>query len=315
MPTANFPAPKRVPIKERIAEYTQNPDAYAQHQAMGTTGGAAKQRGRQASQIQKMTVAPSINHAATDTFKLSETLKKRVASAAGKRIAERKKVRNTSKSRSRSPISEVGASGLTGKSGATGRSLMAKLTEKSRGQPERSFNFLKTSGGVGAWNSKAGPVKVLNETPAQKLAATFTSNRPKSTLRPKSPGTYKPAVKKSMRAFIAMCQKLIDGGKFEQCKKETERALKAKAYGEIPQDARLFVFCGIANLKTGYLIIAEQMLQKALAFPEVKAEAQAALAKVYKEQGQFTQAVDMYDQTLAADPTHEVAFELGQLLA
>jgi Tfp pilus assembly protein PilF len=63
--------------------------------------------------------------------------------------------------------------------------------------------------------------------------------------------------------------------------------LKTKAYGEIPQDAKLYLLCGMANMKCGYLIIAEQMLSKCLVFPEIKSQAQAVLAKVYKEQGQY----------------------------
>jgi len=76
-----------------------------------------------------------------------------------------------------------------------------------------------------------------------------------------------------MRAFIQMCQKMIDNEQFEKCKKETEKALKTKAYGEIPQDARLYMLCGLANMKCGYLIIAEQMLTKCLVFPDIQNEA------------------------------------------
>ena len=79
---------------------------------------------------------------------------------------------------------------------------------------------------------------------------------------------YKPAVKKSLKAFIAMCQKLIDQKKFQQCKEITEKAIKNKLYGEIPQDAKLYMHCGIANMNVGYLIIAEQMISKCLHFPE-----------------------------------------------
>jgi tetratricopeptide (TPR) repeat protein len=84
---------------------------------------------------------------------------------------------------------------------------------------------------------------------------------------------YQPMVKKSMRAFVEMCQKLLDKQNYDQCKKETEKAIKLKLYGEIPQDASLFLHCGIANLKLGYLLIAEQMLNNCLAFPEIKSEA------------------------------------------
>jgi len=57
------------------------------------------------------------------------------------------------------------------------------------------------------------------------------------------------------------------------------------------------------------------MLSKCLAFPEYQAEAQAHLAQCYREQGLFGQAIDMYDQAMSHAPSHEVAFELGALLA
>ena len=68
---------------------------------------------------------------------------------------------------------------------------------------------------------------------------------------------YKPAVKKSLKAFLAMTQKLIDQKKYQQCTYITEKAIKNKLYGEIPQDAKLYLHCGIANMNMDYLIIAE----------------------------------------------------------
>ena len=56
---------------------------------------------------------------------------------------------------------------------------------------------------------------------------------------------------------------------YEKCKIESERALKKNTYGERPQDARIFLYCGMANQKLGYLLIAEQMLQKCMPFPEI----------------------------------------------
>jgi hypothetical protein len=64
-----------------------------------------------------------------------------------------------------------------------------------------------------------------------------------------------------------------------------ESAIRQKQYGEIPQDPRLFLYCAIANLNLGYLIIAEQLLKRCLVEPEIDAEAQKQMAKVYKEQG------------------------------
>lgn len=52
-----------------------------------------------------------------------------------------------------------------------------------------------------------------------------------------------------------------------------ESAIRQKQYGEIPQDPRLFLYCAIANLNLGYLIIAEQLLKRCLVEPEIDAEA------------------------------------------
>ena len=85
---------------------------------------------------------------------------------------------------------------------------------------------------------------------------------------------YKPTVKKSLRTFIQGLKAMIDKKEWEKCKTASERALTAKTYGEIPQDARIYLHCGEANLKLGYLLIAEQMLQKCMPFPEIQGDAQ-----------------------------------------
>ena len=46
----------------------------------------------------------------------------------------------------------------------------------------------------------------------------------------------------------------VEGWEWEE---ETENAIKKKLYGEIPSDERLFLYCGLSNMKLGYLIIAE----------------------------------------------------------
>ena len=68
---------------------------------------------------------------------------------------------------------------------------------------------------------------------------------------------YKPVVKKTLKDFLKNCKKLLDQDKFENVKVQMESAIRNKTFGEIPQDAHLYLYCGIANLKLGYLIIAE----------------------------------------------------------
>ena len=83
---------------------------------------------------------------------------------------------------------------------------------------------------------------------------------------------YKPFVKKPLRTFITNLQKLLQQSKNEECKKLSEWAIKEKQYGEIPQDGRLYLYCGESNYNLGYLIIAEQMLNKSITYPEIKNE-------------------------------------------
>ena len=75
------------------------------------------------------------------------------------------------------------------------------------------------------------------------------------------------------------------------------------------------MYCGEANYNLGYLIIAEQMLKKSLVYPEIKNQAQRILACVYKEQGHFDLAQEMYANALHDEPDHKLAFELGSLHA
>ena len=50
---------------------------------------------------------------------------------------------------------------------------------------------------------------------------------------------------------------MIEKEQWEKCKTLSEKAMNNKMYGEIPQDAKIFLYCGIANLNLGYLLIAE----------------------------------------------------------
>ena len=51
----------------------------------------------------------------------------------------------------------------------------------------------------------------------------------------------------------------------------------------MPQDPKIFMYCGVSNLKLGYGIIAEQMFKRAVVYPEVVNEAKKNLAIIYQE--------------------------------
>lgn len=126
---------------------------------------------------------------------------------------------------------------------------------------------------------------------------------------------YKPMATKSLKGFVKMCERLSREKKFKELKTQTEKAIKNKIYGEIPQDPIIFYHCGMANLRLGYLILAEQMFSNCLSFSEVATKAQRQLALVYREQGKNTLASEAYKKILESEDDHEVAFELAQLLA
>ena len=75
------------------------------------------------------------------------------------------------------------------------------------------------------------------------------------------------------------------------------------------------MYCGQANLELGYLIIAESMLQRSLTYPEIEMDTHRLLALVYRDQGHFSQACEMYLKVLNSNPSHECAFEVAQLFA
>ena len=68
-------------------------------------------------------------------------------------------------------------------------------------------------------------------------------------------------------------------------------------------------------MKLGFLIIAEQMFGLCLAHPELRSEAQANLALVFKEQGRIQEAIELYTQYMSNEPTHSEAFNFGKILA
>lgn len=67
-----------------------------------------------------------------------------------------------------------------------------------------------------------------------------------------------------MRNFVLELKGYIDKEDWLKCKTVCEKQLKLKTYGEEPCDKQLFLHCGKANQKLGYLLIAEQMLEKCL---------------------------------------------------
>jgi hypothetical protein len=94
-----------------------------------------------------------------------------------------------------------------------------------------------------------------------------------------------------MRNFVLELKGYIDHQDWEHCKKAAEKALKAQTYGEEPCDKQIFLYCGKANQKLGYLLIAEQMLLKCLDCEESVAEAEHLLAQNYRDQGSIDQAI------------------------
>lgn len=98
---------------------------------------------------------------------------------------------------------------------------------------------------------------------------------------------YKPALKQSVKTFIATQQALIYDGKYEKCKSQCERALKEYTYGEFPVDGRIYLYAAQANLNLGYLIIAENMLYKCFNYDDqvqdVILKAHSLLGRCYRE--------------------------------
>ena len=118
----------------------------------------------------------------------------------------------------------------------------------------------------------------------------MSNQRPKSQIEeirpnktPPKKAVIQPLKKKTLKDFLKVCKKMLDQEKYQECKTVMESAIRNKQYGEIPQDPRLFLYCAMANSNLGYLIIAEQLLKRCLVEPEIDAEAQKEMAKVYKE--------------------------------
>lgn len=63
------------------------------------------------------------------------------------------------------------------------------------------------------------------------------------------------------------------------------------------------------------MIIAEQMLDKCLIYPELYIEALRYLALVHRDKGNVDKSTAMLRQVLLAEPQHEVAFDLASLFA
>jgi len=57
---------------------------------------------------------------------------------------------------------------------------------------------------------------------------------------------------------------LYEKGDFEQCKTKTEEAMRKYSENQEPENAKLYIVCAKANFKLGYLIFAENLLEKCL---------------------------------------------------
>lgn len=104
--------------------------------------------------------------------------------------------------------------------------------------------------------------------------------------------------------------------KYDEVKQLTETAIKRQTYGEVPQDPRVFLYCGVSNLKLGYYILAEQMLKKAILFPEIQNEAKEKLALLYQSQGLLDQVCQLYKEIIQEEPSkHHISFALAKTLS
>ena len=86
-----------------------------------------------------------------------------------------------------------------------------------------------------------------------------------------------------MKNFVTDLKKLIDKKDWETCKEISEKALNKHTYGKEPSDTKIFLYCGQANFNLGYLLIAQNMLEKCLVCPDNQIEAKRHLAKTFKE--------------------------------
>jgi len=72
-------------------------------------------------------------------------------------------------------------------------------------------------------------------------------------------------------------------------KKKIEEPLRTKLYEGDPEEAKLFMLCAKANLKLGYLIVAEGMIKNCLKIPnlesEIIVEAKTLMGNIYEHQG------------------------------
>lgn len=105
---------------------------------------------------------------------------------------------------------------------------------------------------------------------------------------------------------------MIENRSYQKVKSAVESYLK-----KMPdcQDADLFEWCGVSNLHLGYLIIAEQMFTKLLAFPDKECIALKLLGDLAKKQDNPERAIECYRASLEIDQTQfKLSFEMGSLL-
>ena len=138
------------------------------------------------------------------------------------------------------------------------KSLQSKVNDlKSKRSKREKFGF-----GSSATRLSNKPVE--KEEYANDAQRLFDS----MSVAPKfSRGAHKLLIKKSLKTFTAECVKLKDKGKWKELKDKTEKAIKSYSYGQLPSDSgTLYMLCGQANYELGFLIVAQNVLDRVLSF-------------------------------------------------
>ena len=68
-------------------------------------------------------------------------------------------------------------------------------------------------------------------------------------------------------------------------------------------------------MKLGYQIMAEQMLKRAVVYPEVANRAKEHLASIYNDQGLLDLVCQLYKEILQDEASHRISFELAKIYA
>ena len=121
-----------------------------------------------------------------------------------------------------------------------------------------------------------------------------------------------------LNKLITQGNRLLAAGKDTQAKDLIERALKQHGF----EDATLHFQCGLANMNLGYLLYAQNMFERAIAFNASSIEgpnsqidllAYTQLGYTFKLQEQSDQAIESFLRALELKGTPDVANEIGKL--